>query len=257
MTDVMENEPVIFYCSDGSYSVGGIVYNSYTKEPSKVWKLSDMAAFLGVGERTARGYLKLPFHFKIVPTTKKEGLWIMDYSVHHFKVTYLDRKYAPRSWKRGWDLLRKFRLVDRVSLLEKLQKRHDEKWTDIQRKFNGYDDSHVAAYQRGMKDAINIVRSHAIETWDYAPKLGQRVSVGGCGGTITKITDDEVIVSGTYHYYMGEGVPSYGEDWRFSYKLENLTNGAVRPYWPLMSDKPVRENKLMWNYEGIPHNSFA
>lgn len=248
--------PVIREYSNGSYSVDGIIYNKYTDQISKVLTIAEAATLANVTVHTFRKWLKGPHGLRAIPMS--DGMGILDYEVQHHLHTVVNRVYPKRTWVRALRLLRQICLINRDTLLEKLQQRHDQKWTDLQCKVNEFDDAHVAAYRRGVSDAIHIVKTHAIETWDYVPKIGQRINVGGCGGMITKITDTEVFVSGTYIYSNGrDNDPGHRESWRFSYKLEDLTNGAVKPYWPLIGHRPLTEGEISWDYEGITHNSYA
>ena len=76
-------------------------------------------------------------------------------------------------------------------------------------------------------------------------EIGRLVDVGGCVGTISKITDTKVTVDGVYFYY---GNPSMAEPWSFLYAkadLEQLEkrisyDSAERPIYDASDIKPVR-----------------
>ena len=242
---------------DDYFGVDGIVYNKYTRKPAVVITIEEAAMLAGITERTMRKWLKSPLAPRQLSWGKND-VKMMDYEVQHWLNNVINKNYPKRRWTRALDYLKKLCLINRDTLLDVLQERHNREWTDLQKRYNDFDESHVAAYRRGVRDAIDLVKKHGIETWDYVPKIGHWVWVGGCTGMISNITDDEVTVSGVYTYYMGKNRPGHRESWRFSYQLYDVVNADPRPWVPSrhLSDRN-KEKEIIWDYENIPHKSYA
>ena len=116
----------------------------------------------------------------------------------------------------------------------------------------------LKADRRGISDALHALHDTGIEVYDYRPALGQTVSVGGCGGKITEITETHVFVEGYYTYSNGsDNDPGYTEHWRFSYALEDIAKVNVLPRHVWYPKEAGGKPRFSWNFEGVPHNSYA
>lgn len=242
-----------------SFSVDGDVYNKYTRKPARIITIVEAAQMAGVTARTMKTWLKRPLAPRQL-SYGKDGIRMLDYEVQTWLNTVINAPRVKRSWTRAVDYLKKLCLINRDTLLEELQKRKDQPWTDIQRRVNHFDQSHVEAYQRGVADAISIVKKHGVESWDYHPEIGQMIHVGGCVGILSSIdtSQDQITVEGVYVGYVGEDkdgkeLPPYRESWRYYYKLSDVLEADVRPWWPTSND----QKHIRWDYEHILHRYTA
>ena len=90
----------------------------------------------------------------------------------------------------------------------------------------------AAYYSAGVRKRVQTILNIQPEwVWSYSDTcpmiLGAMVDVGGCVGTISKITDTQVVVKGVFHYSDG-GDGGYAESWAEAFDRAELSKVRFR-----------------------------
>ena len=80
---------------DGSYSVEGTVYSSYTNQPAKMITVAEAAEMTKVTPRTIRKWIKKNRTLRTMELSS--DLMLLDYEVQYWLDNYVNKTYPKRS----------------------------------------------------------------------------------------------------------------------------------------------------------------
>jgi hypothetical protein len=228
------------------YNKDGTTYSIYTHQPAKLVSLEDAPAFCDMTKRAFTIALK-----KYPSLRAFEGDDVKDYLDFELQTwlnTVRQDKALKPVWKNGLRKLKDLLLIDRSTLIDKMDKLFKTEWDDTRRFAHRFDDRKIAAYQQGVKECLAIVKSHLIEAWDYTPSLDDVVRHRYGDGIIRKITDDRVLVDTIMLDVQGDI-----EHWLLEYKLSDLEAVNIPFIWDYTETPDCTGNPYVWDYRGIPY----